>query len=412
MKVLHTSDWHLGRTLYGKKRYEEFIAFLDWLVETINQESIDVLLIAGDVFDTSTPSNRAQQLYYRFLYRVAASCCRHIVIIAGNHDSPSFLEAPKELLKALCVYVVGAVSDSLEDELVILKKDDIPEAIICAVPYLRDKDIRTSEAGESIDDKNAKLVAGLKNHYKNVCDLAQKKRESFESAINKSIPIIAMGHLFTDGGKTFEGDGVRELYVGSLAHVSADIFPLYLDYVALGHLHVPQTVGGREFVRYSGSPLPMGYGEALHTKIVVTVDFSEKPYSVKEIDVPCFQALERIEGSLNEISERIETLKSSGSKAWLEIEFTGKEVVSSLRKTLEEALDGADMEVRRIKNRRVMSKVMKKVVVEEALSDLNIEDVFKRCLDQFDVQEDERRELNNCYREVIKDIQEQDVNAE
>ena len=153
MKILHTSDWHLGRSLYGRKRYDEFSAFLDWLTQTIENEGIDALLVAGDVFDTSTPSNRAQELYYRFLCRVSTSCCRHVVVIAGNHDSPSFLNAPKELLRALNVYVVGSMTDPLEDEVIVLHKDEQPEAIVCAVPYLRDKDIRTVEPGETIDDK-------------------------------------------------------------------------------------------------------------------------------------------------------------------------------------------------------------------------------------------------------------------
>ena len=123
MKILHTSDWHLGRSLYGRKRYKEFSAFLDWLAQTIEDENVDALLVAGDVFDTSTPSNRAQELYYRFLCRVAASSCRHVVVVAGNHDSPSFLNAPKELLRALNVYVVGAVTESLEDEVIVLEKN-------------------------------------------------------------------------------------------------------------------------------------------------------------------------------------------------------------------------------------------------------------------------------------------------
>ena len=108
MRILHTSDWHIGRTLYGRKRYEEFEAFLTWLAETIQENAIDALLVAGDVFDTSAPSNRAQELYYRFLCRVATSSCRHVIVVAGNHDSPSFLNAPKELLKALNVHVVGS----------------------------------------------------------------------------------------------------------------------------------------------------------------------------------------------------------------------------------------------------------------------------------------------------------------
>ena len=134
MKILHTSDWHLGRSLYGRKRYDEFTAFLDWVAQTIEAEGIDTLLVAGDVFDTTTPSNRAQELYYRFLCRVSTSCCRHVVVIAGNHDSPSFLSAPKELLRVLNVYVVGSMTEIMDDEVIVLHKDEQPEAIVCAVP--------------------------------------------------------------------------------------------------------------------------------------------------------------------------------------------------------------------------------------------------------------------------------------
>ena len=143
MKILHTSDWHIGRTLYGRRRYEEFEAFLAWLLATIEREQVAVLLVAGDVFDSSTPGIRAQELYYRFLCRVADSCCRHVVAIAGNHDSPSFLEAPRELLRALDVHVVGVSGDNPMDEVLVLRnQQNNPELIVCAVPYLRDRDIR------------------------------------------------------------------------------------------------------------------------------------------------------------------------------------------------------------------------------------------------------------------------------
>ena len=108
MKILHTSDWHIGSTFYGKKRYEEFSLFFAWLLETINTEKIDVLLVSGDIFDTALPSNTAQQIYYSFLISLRQSCCRHAVITGGNHDSPSFLNAPKQLLKTLDIHVVGA----------------------------------------------------------------------------------------------------------------------------------------------------------------------------------------------------------------------------------------------------------------------------------------------------------------
>ena len=210
MKILHTSDWHIGRTLYGRKRYEEFEAFLTWLAETIQQNEIEALLVAGDVFDTTAPSNRAQELYYRFLCRVAASSCRHVVVIAGNHDSPSFLNAPRELLKALDVHVVGSSSESLEDEVLVLRNElNAPELIVCAVPYLRDRDIRVAEAGESVEDKERKLLAGIRSHYAAVAALAEQKREE----LGVDIPIVAMGHLFTDVAQAQVVAPVTALYL-------------------------------------------------------------------------------------------------------------------------------------------------------------------------------------------------------
>jgi exonuclease SbcD len=410
MKLLHTADWHLGRSLYGRKRYAEFTAFLDWLAQTIEEEEVDALLVAGDVFDTSTPSNRAQELYYRFLCRVSSSCCRHVVVIAGNHDSPSFLNAPKELLRALNVYVVGAMTEALEDEVIVLHTDDKPEAIVCAVPYLRDKDIRTVEPGETIDDKNAKLVDGLKNHYADVCAIAEQKQAEFKSAGHDGIPIVAMGHLFTAGGKT--GEGVRDLYVGSLAHVGGEIFPESIDYLALGHLHVPQAVGSAEHIRYCGSPIPMGYGEATQEKTVVLVEFNRTTPNIQELPVPCFQELVRIVGSLDDIHAKLEELKKQESNAWLEIEYTGSDIIGNLRERLDEAMADSAMEIRRIKNRCVMDRVIRTVAKDETLDDLDVGDVFTRCLDAFEVPDDDRQELTVSYNEIIKSLHEEDVNAE
>ncbi len=412
MKILHTSDWHLGRSLYGRKRYEEFSAFLDWLIQTIEEETIDALLVAGDVFDTSTPSNRAQELYYRFLCRVAASCCRHVVVIAGNHDSPSFLNAPKELLRALNVYVVGSITDPLDDEAIVLYSDDKPEAIVCAVPYLRDKDIRTVEPGETIDDKNAKLVEGLKKHYADVCHIAEQKRTKLMNAGHDTVPIIAMGHLFTAGGKTVDGDGVRELYVGSLAHVGKDVFPSSMDYLALGHLHIPQVVGSEDRIRYCGSPIPMGYGEAAQEKKVVIIKFNRAFRIIKELPVPCFQQLIRIEGSLDEICSKLEALKQNGSTAWIEIEYTGSSVIGDLREMVDEAISGSGMEIRRIKNRVVMDRVIRRVAEEETLDDLEPGDVFARCLDVFEVADEDRDELTASYNLIVQSIYEDDENED
>ena len=409
LKLLHTSDWHIGRTLYGRKRYEEFEAFMSWLAETIQQNEIDALLVAGDVFDTSAPSNRAQELYYRFLCRVAASSCRHVVVVAGNHDSPSFLNAPKELLKALDVHVVGSSTESPEDEVLVLRNEqDAPELIVCAVPYLRDRDIRMAEAGESVEDKERKLIDGIRTHYAAVAALAEQKREE----LGVDIPIVGTGHLFTAGGQTVDGDGVRELYVGSLAHVTAGIFPACFNYLALGHLHVPQKVNGSETIRYSGSPLPMGFGEAKQQKSVCQVEFHSTAASVQLIDVPIFQKLERVKGDWEGISNRIIELSATDSQGWLEVIYDGTEVIGDLRERLEAAISGTQMEILRIKNNRIIERVLGQIHEEETLDDLNVNDVFERCLAVHDVPEEQRPELLRAYQETVSSLYEDDVQAE
>lgn len=409
MKVLHTSDWHLGRTLYGRKRYDEFGAFLAWLAETIGREAVDVLLVAGDVFDTSTPSNRSQELYYRFLCRVAASACRHVVVTAGNHDSPSFLNAPRELLKALSVHVVGAATEKPDDEVLVLKDPQgEPELIVCAVPYLRDRDIRLAEACESIQDKERKLIEGIRSHYGEVVDLAERKRR--ELAVR--IPVIAVGHLFVAGGRTVDGDGVRELHVGSLAHVPEGIFPSGIDYLCLGHLHVPQKINGSEVRRYCGSPLPMGFGEAGRAKCVCLVEFAGTGISVRPIEVPVFQQLVRIEGGWETIADRLAALREAQSPAWLEIVYAGREVIGDLRERLEAAVAGSGMEILRVRNNRIMDRVLNRMNAEETLDDLDVHEVFERCLSLHDVPDEQRAELLQTYGEAVASIHEEDTRAE
>ncbi len=408
MKILHTSDWHLGRSLYGRKRYGEFDEFLSWLAKTIQQEQIDVLLVAGDVFDTTAPSNRAQALYYRFLCRIAGSSCRHVIVIAGNHDSPSFLNAPKELLRALDVHVIGSITENREDEVLLLKSQDgSPELIVCAVPYLRDRDIRVAEAGESIEDKERKLIEGIRAHYAEAGVLAEQKHSSVKEALGVDLPIIAMGHLFAAGGQTVDGDGTRPLYVGSLAHVTSAIFPACIDYLALGHLHVPQRVNGSEVMRYCGSPLPMGFGEAKQEKSVCIVEFSNNVASEAQVPqviqtkVPVFQQLARIQGSWDEIAAQILELSVTQNRAWLEIIYDGEEVIADLRERLEDAIAKTDMELLRVRNNRIMDRVLNRIHADETLDDLNVNDVFERCLDAHEVSKEQRPELWLAYQEIV-----------
>jgi exonuclease SbcD len=317
------------------------------------------------------------------------------------------LNAPKELLRALHVYVIGSMTEHPEDEVIVLTDSrHKPEAIVCAVPYLRDKDIRTVEPGETLEDKSNKLIEGLRNHYADVCTIAEQQQKQLGD-----VPIVAMGHLFTAGGKTVDGDGVRELYVGSLAHVHEDVFPSCIDYLALGHLHVAQRVGKAEHMRYSGSPIPMGFGEATQEKKVILVELNAQTRTIKELPVPCFQRLERISGSLQMIETGICELKDQESNAWLEIVYTGPEIVVNLRERIEEALSGTAMEIRRIKNTLLTDRVINRISDDETLDDLDVQDVFTRCLDVYDVPPEERPGMIRTYNEVIDDLLHEDKNS-
>lgn len=493
LTILHTSDWHLGRRLYGQLRYEEFEAFLAWLTKTIQQYQVDILIVAGDIFDTMTPSNRAQSLYYKFLSEVSSLHCDHIVVVAGNHDSPTFLDAPADILKYLNVHVIGTACEDIADEVLVLNsKAGEPQCIIAAVPYLRDRDVRSTQAGESGADKDANLLAGIRQHYAQVADIAKDKQTELNAKSQRHIPIIATGHLFAAGGTTTADDGVRELYVGSLGKISADMFDECFDYVALGHLHVPQKVGGREHIRYSGSPIAMGFGEAKQTKQVLLVQFGEQlddfsevnelseakdaittsdmpvvsdtvkddsPFTpdlfdslpsdtaedtdtddnvvedsfstsdkdnqptkslyknsdnsmqVISVTVPCFQQLMHMSGELQEILNALTALPTD-KPIWIEVEYTGNEIVSDLREQINSVVADTPLQVLKIRNNQVRDKVLKSQVAHETLQDLDEMEVFERCLVANDVAESQRPSLREAYAQIVHDIHQNDHMAE
>lgn len=414
MKLLHTSDWHLGRSLHGRHRDDEFAQFLDWLLDALTEHSVEALLVAGDIFDTTTPSHRAQSLYYRFLGRVAhESPCRHVVVIGGNHDSPSLLDAPADLLRALQVHVVGAARDNPADEVITLRDaQGQAQLLVCAVPYLRDRDIRRSQPGESPLDKEQQLLAGLRTHYHAVIDAAMQQRDALAADSGRRLPVVGMGHLFTAGGETVEGDGVRDLYVGSLAHVEAAIFPDTLSYVALGHLHRAQKVAGRDTVRYSGSPLPMGFGEAGQTKQVCLVNLAtDAPAQVESLDVPEFRALRRLRGDLSALEAGLDALRAAGTRAWLDVNYDGPEIIPDLREQLETRLGDAPVEILRVGNAVAVQQAMLAREPDEALSALTAEQVFERCLRQHDVPPEQQQELWPAFHEILQSVLDDDPQA-
>lgn len=398
MRLLHTSDWHLGRHLYGRRREAEFQAFLNWLLRSLKEEAIDVLVVAGDVFDTSTPSNQAQTQYYQFLTQVAATGCRHVVIIAGNHDSPSFINAPQQLLSSLDIHVVGQACAQRQDEVLALKNAaGEVELIVCAVPYLRDRDVRTVQAGETLDDKAQKLIAGIQAHYDEVAAIAVALRD----ALPQAVPIVATGHLFTAGGKLLKDDGVRDLYVGALGHFSAARFPSAFDYIALGHLHVPQTVAQQTHIRYCGSPIPMGFGEATQQKEVCIVEFDQAALrTVRCLPIPRFQTLVQIQGNWSQIEQQLIELRHTGESVWVEIIYQDHALMTDLRQRIEALCAQSEVEVLRIQNQAVVQQTLKTTVTTPCLDELTPLQVFERCLVSYDIPESQQLSLKSAFQEI------------
>jgi exonuclease SbcD len=405
MRLLHTSDWHLGHRFHGRMRYEEQACFLDWLLEQIQIHAVEVLLVAGDVFDTTTPGSRAQGLYYRFLHRLAGSGCRHVVIIGGNHDSPSLLEAPRELLRQLDIHVIGMIDDQPDKELLLLKDTNgRPELVGCAVPFLRDRDIRSASAAETLEEKARQLREGIHNHYRQICDKAEQVRQE----IDPDLPLVAMGHLFVAGGRTQEGDGVRELSIGGLDRIEGSSFPDSIDYLALGHLHIGQMVAGNPTRRYSGAPLPMSFSEAGQTKQVLLLTNQGREFTVEPLPVPTFQPLASLRGDLPRLLSKIDDLKASAMPCWLELQYEGESVIPNLREQLTEAVAGSELSILRIRNNRIFDYALQQSQEAETLDELSVEEVFERCLEVHHIDETQRQVLRHTFAELTRSLAQQE----
>lgn len=410
LRILHTSDWHLGKRLYHQSRYDEFEAFLTWLLSTINQRHIDIVIVAGDIFDTMTPSNHAQTLYYQFLAKIIKTCCQHVIIIAGNHDSPSFLEAPKTILTSLNIQVIGTASDNPNDELITLyNQQHIPIAIIVAVPYLRDKDIRTSSHGDTISDKEQQTKLAITKHYQVLASLAKHTRQKLQTQYHVCPPIIATGHLFVAGATiSSKDDGMRQLYIGTLGQMSTEIFDDCFDYVALGHIHATQMIGNQSRIRYSGSPIAMGFAEAHKTKNILVVDFDGQTPSIYPITVPVFQSLKRIEGDWQSIQHALEQLIQSKQSVWVEIIYTGRTLEPNLVAKIRDKLANTQVQALNIQNKTLYQTTLKQNQPSENLSHLSPTQVFERLMMEQELSPQEKHSLQAAYQSLLSTISQTD----
>jgi exonuclease SbcD len=297
---LHTADWHLGARLVEQDRLPEQERFLEWLLDLVRSEQVDMLLVSGDIFDAANPPQEAVRLYYDFLVRLTSLPGKQAVITGGNHDSALLLNAPRELLARSGVRVVGSAPANPAELLL-----ETADAVIASVPFLRERDLRGSIAGETAATAQEAVRAAIGDYYRRALEAA--------AAVAAGRAMIAMGHLTAMGGET--SDSERDIHIGNLGAVSGEIFQGF-HYTALGHLHRAQIVGGIDTVRYSGSPLALSFSEAGQEKSVCLFEVEGgSVHSMRRLPVPQTVPLVRARIELADLENGLLALLPEGCRA-------------------------------------------------------------------------------------------------
>ena len=404
LKILHTADWHLGqRFQHGHERLAEHRCFLDWLLHTIEAEAVDVLVVAGDVFDTGNPPAAARELYYSFLARLKNSAtCHDVVIVGGNHDSAATLNASASLLKALRVHVVGGVPTNYLEQCIALPHGAAtPRLVVAAVPFLRDAEVRQLVAGETAADREERLRHGIAAHYHALADHLDHYRD-------QGVPVMATGHLFAAGGTA--GDAERDIHVGTLGQITADAFPACFDYVALGHLHRPQLVGGQAHIRYCGAPIPLSFSETSHPQQVLLVTFNGAACpAIQALEVPCTRLLRRFRGSLEKVVQELLDHDNADYEhpTWAEVAVESGLPWALVQDQVREAWQATEGRVQVLAVRKLREETAPAAAVYTHaaplpdLDELTPRAVFEQLLDTKEYDPEARQELLDTFGELL-----------
>lgn len=403
MRILHTSDWHLGQHFMGKTRQAEHEAFMAWLIDQIGQHQVDAVIVAGDIFDTGTPPSYARELYNAFISQLHDTGAT-LVVLGGNHDSVATLSESRTILKKLGAHVVPGVMNVIDDQILVLpERDGRPGAVLCAIPFIRSRDVMVSQAGQTAEDKQRTLQDAIHQHYQDHYARALAKRDE----LGMALPVIATGHLTTVGASASES--VREIYVGSLEAFPTSAFPP-ADYIALGHIHRPQKVGGFEHIRYSGSPIPLSFDEARQSKEVLLVTLDEQGLQdITPLTIPRFQGMATVSGTLVELQMSLPTAATLGQAdqpVWVEVVVNSDDYLSDLQPRLQAMILDLPIEILRVRRERSTANAVLQRTAQETLDELTPDDVFSLRLASETIEEGLRLALQSRYRQVVSELQE------
>lgn len=403
-RILHTADWHLGKTLEGQSREDEHDLFLAWLLDQVSELEVDAVIVAGDVFDNGMPPQTAIHRYFEFVSRLSARGVCKLVVIGGNHDSANQLEAPVPVLEFLGARVDGRVKEEPAERILLLPDSENPRVAVAMVPFLRDADVRKGRAGESPDEIRKSLAEGIKKKYD----------ESAQVLDGLSCPALATGHLTVTGMRS--SDSERTI-IGGLGDVSHKVFPSRFGYVALGHLHRPQSPDD-DRVHYSGSPIPLSFSEADDKKEVRVLDVTPEGIKDFSVPIPLSRNLVQLKVSYDELETRMEEFSPDASELtpWVEVVVEGAVFGDGLSNRVRELAEGKGYEVLKVIRLRNEGEEVGAILEDgedyEFILD-HPDQVFERLLDQREVTDGgERERLKVLFEQIVSLAGQEDADGQ
>jgi exonuclease SbcD len=402
MKIIHTADWHLGKILHRQDLYPDMSMFFDWLIAYIKNEHIDMLLVAGDVFDSAYPAHRDSATYYTFLHKLSELKIK-IIITGGNHDSISLLDAPAGILDTLNISVIGGARSNLEQEIIpCYHPDGDLVCVVLAVPFLRDKDLRQSLPASEMGDKNQTNEASIRHHYQQLVEIAIRK-------YGNDIPIIGMGHLYMKGSIT--SDSERDIHIGNLGGMDTSVIPKEIDYMALGHIHKPQKVSNMNHIRYCGSPVFLDFSEREYQKCIIQINIENQKISeIKSVPVPCQRDILKFTGTLDVVKASLAQYKNTRPlSAFIELEVMEDAFNVQKMEELDQLKENmANEQYKILKSRLTFTGTASSEgnlpIENTSISDLSPTDIFKQKLAEGDLDASLNQELLETYQILMEEI--------
>ncbi|MCF2860739.1 exonuclease SbcCD subunit D C-terminal domain-containing protein [Pseudoalteromonas sp. Cnat2-41] len=405
MRLLHTSDWHLGQLFYEHTRVQEHHAFLTWLIGELNRQAVDVLLVSGDIYHTATPPTQAENQLYEFVKAAKAACpTLHIVIIAGNHDSAKRITTAQPLLAQFDTHVVGRFDFQRPELSVINITRGDQHCAILALPYLRASDI---------PDAQMSYAQAVKEAYQLMLEQCQLEDDS---------NVIAMGHLHARGATVSE-DSERALVIGGEDAIGADVFPPQACYVALGHLHKAQSVNAKEYIRYSGTPFAMSFSERQYHHQVLLLEVQDNALqSVNPLYIPRHRQLHLVPEAtllpLAQVCEQVRQLPGpDDEQGYIRVRLSSKELATDFREQIEHALQGKDLlfcGVERVRSQRESKNDELELQDLSQVERLDAAHLLSEAVNEHDELEDHdiTNEVKDLFAQLVEDVEQEGNNED